>query len=327
MRRVRLADRLHERQWIATGLIGMAAAVVVYGLLTSVPVAIAVGICEAFMNAPLYIARGLIVQRSTPREMRGRVNSVFFVARNVAFLVGMAAAGLADLIDVRLLFVACGILLLFDGVLALVLPGLGQSTAEWRQVLMMLRAAPSAPGLGLGRAALLADIDRLSVHVPPLAGLNRTVREDLADHARLYEAPQGTVIIRQGEVSNAAYFLLAGRTAANRTEPGTEQGAEQVLEMHNAGDFFGEIAALTSVPRTANVVATQQTTLLQVPAPTLRHLMTDPHMHRLFLNKMTERMVRMDMVELPRFAGIDQETLRDLRTPEPQHVSEHAKAG
>ena len=36
---------------------------------------------------------------------------------------------------------------------------------------------------------------------------------------------------------------------------------------------------------------------------------------------MTERMVRMQMVELPRFAGLDQETLRELRTPEPQPVA------
>jgi hypothetical protein len=47
----------------------------------------------------------------------------------------------------------------------------------------------------------------------------------------------------------------------------------------------------------------------------------DPQLNRLFLSKRTERMVRMNMVELPRFAGLDQETLRDLRTPEPRSVA------
>src|SRR3712207_8869788 len=45
------------------------------------------------------------------------------------------------------------------GVLALLLPGLGQPTAEWRRMLAMLRSAPAVPGLGLGRAALPADIE------------------------------------------------------------------------------------------------------------------------------------------------------------------------
>jgi hypothetical protein len=42
----------------------------------------------------------------------------------------------------------------------------------------------------------------------------------------------------------------------------------------------------------------------------------------MFASKLTERMVRMNMVELPRFAGLDQETLRELRTPEAQSLPE-----
>ena len=47
-------------------------------------------------------------------------------------------------------------------------------------------------------------------------------------------------------------------------------------------------------------------------------MMDDPQINRIFLSKMTERMVRMNMIDLPRFAGIDQEALRELRTPEPE---------
>ena len=53
------------------------------------------------------------------------------------------------------------------------------------------------------------------------------------------------------EQSDATYFLLDGRTVASRVE----EGAVRVLEVHNAGDFFGEIAALTGMPRTASVLA------------------------------------------------------------------------
>jgi len=120
--------------------------------------------------------------------------------------------------------------------------------------------------------------------------------------------------VRQGEQSDAAYFVLDGRTVASQAP----DGAERVLEVHNAGDFFGEIAALTSVPRTASVIAEQPTTVLAVPAAALRNLMSEPLINRVFLSKLTERMLRMQMVALPGFGGLDQEALRDLRTPDPQ---------
>jgi CRP-like cAMP-binding protein len=79
------------------------------------------------------------------------------------------------------------------------------------------------------------------------------------------------------------------------------------------GDFFGEIAALTGAQRTANVVADEAVTLLQVPAATLRGLMANPSLSRIFLEKITERLARTSITELPRFAGVDQEDLRELR--------------
>ncbi len=292
----------------------MALGTVLLALSPSVALAIALYTIVGLLNAPSYIGRSLLIQRNSPREMRGRVSSAFLVTRDTAFMLRMGAAGLADLFDVRLLLLIAGAAMLGCGVLALLLPGLGQPTAEWRRMLAMLRSAPAVPGLGLGRAALPADIDMLALRLPALAGLSRTAREELAREARVYDAPAGTAIVRQGEMSDAAYVLLEGRTVASRDEG----GAKRVLEVHNAGDFFGEIAALTGVPRTATVISEQPTTVLQVPATTLRRMVNNPQISRLFLTRMTERMVRMQMIELPRFAVRDQETLRELRTPEPQ---------
>ena len=86
-----------------------------------------------------------------------------------------------------------------------------------------------------------------------------------------------------------------------------------------AGDFFGEIAALTGSLRTADVVADVDTTLLEVPADGAARddgRARDPA--RRCSSTMTSRLQRTEAADLPRLAGIDQADLRDLRTPRPQ---------
>jgi len=140
-------------------------------------------------------------------------------------------------------------------------------------------------------------------------------REALAAQARVSQAPSGATILRHGDTGDAAYFVLAGRAVAGIA---TEDGSYRSLSTLNPGDFFGEIAALTGAPRTANVVADEPTTLLQVPSKSLRGLMSDPGLSQLFLSKMTERLSRTHMSDLPRLAGLDQQSLRDLRTAQPE---------
>jgi CRP-like cAMP-binding protein len=80
------------------------------------------------------------------------------------------------------------------------------------------------------------------------------------------------------------------------------------------GDVLGEIAALTGSPRTADVVAAEQSELLQVPAETLKQLMALPQFGPLVLGKMQERLARSASIgDLPRFGRLDQQALRELR--------------
>jgi len=308
-----LSDRWREGQWLALSFTGMALAGVAYAFSTTVPWAILFVAISGFLNAPSSIARRLIIQRHSPREMRGRVNSAFFVSRDVLFLIGMAGAGLADVVDVRLMYLVSAVMILIGGVWVLFLPGLGQPAAEWRRLMSLLVKAPAAPGLGAGRAATLADLDSLAVLLPTLAGLTAEDRKALAAQGRVIEAPAGVRVVQQGQAGDAAYFVLAGRLAAGLPAP---DGTYRALSTLAPGDFFGEIAALTGATRTADVAADQASTLLQVPAPALRALMRDPAISRLVLDKMSERLARTHLSDLPRFAGLDPEAMRDLRTPQ-----------
>jgi CRP-like cAMP-binding protein/Na+/melibiose symporter-like transporter len=304
-------DRMREGVWITISYIGMAIMGIIYASLHSIPLAILFITISGFFNAPSSIGRRIVVQRNTPREMRGRVNSVFFVARDVLFLIGMGAAGLADAFDVRLLYLVSALILLVGGILVIVLPGLRQEGAEWRQSLRLLRTAPSASGLGMGRSATLSDVDTLVGLLPSLSALSSKERDSLLNQARVLDAPAETTLLRHGETGDSAYFILAGKVVAGIS---TEEGNLHSLSTMAAGDFFGEIAALTGTVRTADVVAAEPTTLMQVSAQTLRGLMSNPAVGAIFLSKMTERLSRSSINELPRFAGYDQQVMRDLRT-------------
>jgi hypothetical protein len=286
----------------------------IYAGVTSIPLAIVLVAISGFLNAPSAIGRRLILQRYTEREIRGRVASAYFVSRDVVYLVGMALAGLADVLDVRWMMFAASLIILLGGVLAAVLPGLRQPAAQWRRAVSLLRNVPVAPGLEVGRAAVLADLNRYAAQTPAFAELSEKVRKGLLKDMTYVEAPAGTVVLRQGEVSDAAYLILEGKAVAGREE----DGRDRVLEVLRAGDFFGEIAALTSVPRTANVIIEEDASLLKVPAATLREMAGYPALNRAFVGKMTERMIRMNMIDLPRISTLDQQALRDLRRPEPQ---------
>ena len=309
----KLGDRLREGQWLAISFIGMGFTGIAFSVSSVVWMALIIIVIEGFLNAPSVIARSLIMQRNTPREARGRVFSAFFVMRDTMFMSGMALAGLADVFDVRWLYLIGSLLVLGLGIWALILPGLGQPAAEWRRAIILLRSAPDRPGLGLGRALTPADFDRLTALVPAITGISQEKSNKLRANMTLHEVEEGTCIIRRYETSDAAYFILEGQAVAGWDD----DGITKVLEVLRTGDFFGEIAALTGVPRTANVISEQPTALIRVPANILREMSADLQLNRIFMTRMTERMIRMNMIDVARLGRYDQQALLELRTETP----------
>jgi MFS family permease len=309
-----IMDRMREGAWLAIGFIGMAVIGIIYSSLHSIPLAILLITVSGFLNAPTSIARRLIVQRNTPREMRGRVNSVFFVTRDLLFLVGMSAAGLADLMDVRLLYLISAITLLIAGLVALVVPGLGQPTAQWKRTLSLLRGIEAAPRLGAGRPATSSDVERCISHKPQLSGMSPKERAQLAADTLVAEAPGGKVVVYRGETSDSAYFILKGRAAAGYLK----DDDYVILNDLQEGDLFGEVAALMGAQRTANVITEEDSELLIIPSRVMKQLAQKYEgLREVFYTTISERLSQMD---LPRGVTFDQQLLRELRRSEPVAV-------
>ena len=306
----KLGDRLPEGTWLVVGTVLMGLFGVFYGLAPNMQIAILMVTITGFLNAPQSIARRLLLQRHIPRDMRGRVFAAMFVSRDVLFLLGMAGAGLADIFDVRVLVVVSSVVLIGAGLATQLAPGLGRPAAEWRKSFQLLRTAPEAPGIGAGRAANMLDLDRLIDLLPELKALPMDRRNEFLSGATIAKAPPGCAIVRAGEESNAAYFVLSGKAVAGIPDASGEISS---LSTMGAGDFFGEIAALTGSPRTANVVSEDFVEIMEVPATTLRALRSLPEMERLIQSKLADRLTRTQNADLVRLAGLDQRDLADLR--------------
>jgi MFS transporter, DHA3 family, macrolide efflux protein len=303
-------DRLPEVEWMVIAIVGMGAFGVLYGLAPNIQIAIVIVMITGFLNAPFGIARRTLMQRSIPRAMRGRVFSAFFVTRDVLFLIGMAGAGLADLFDVRALVVVSSIVLISAGVAHALLPGLRRPANEWRHALALLGTAPHAPTLAEGRAATMLDFDRLTDVLPELGALAMTRRTAFLTGATFHRADHGMAVIKRGDVDQSAFFVLAGKAVAGVPQDG---GNFRALSSMGPGDFFGEIAAITGSPRTANVIAEDDMELIRIPGPTLKSLLEVPVMEKLIDSKLAERLTRTADADLVRLAGLNQGDLRDLR--------------
>ncbi len=302
---------LPEPIWIAVGLAAMGLCGVAYAGATSIPFAILLVTISGFFNAPTSVARSVLLQRNTPRELRGRVFSAYYVMRDIIFLFGMAGAGLADVVNVRVLITFASVLLFGSAALALVAPGIG--IRSLRAARMRLADAGAELAGVTYRPATLVDFDRLIGGLPTFARLSPTQRAAFVRDATVREVPAGTRIVEHGDTASSAYFILDGEATAGIPDEGGYRG----LSTMHAGDFFGEIAALTGSPRTADVVTDTDTSLMEVPADALRATMSVQEIQKLVYSTMTSRLVRTESADLPRLAGPDQEALRDLRTPRP----------
>src|SRR4029079_19135743 len=88
----RYSDRLPIGNWLIVGYLGMGIGGVFYALSPTIRIAIFWVIITGFFNSPSSVGRQTLLQRNTPRELRGRVFSGLYVMRDIIFLAGMAGA-------------------------------------------------------------------------------------------------------------------------------------------------------------------------------------------------------------------------------------------
>ncbi len=93
-----------------------------------------------------------------------------------------------------------------------------------------------------------------------LAELNDAQLDHLLNFMELQRVSQWSAVVKQGEQGDAMYLVLAGELRA-RTMAGDR---ETILATFTAGDFFGDMSLFDHGPRSADVVANVDSTVLRI---------------------------------------------------------------
>jgi CRP-like cAMP-binding protein len=127
--------------------------------------------------------------------------------------------------------------------------------------------------------ALLAFVRELGDRAPAMGreALARVLFSDIphylfrrvSEGLRRRSFAAGEIVVTEGDPGDAVFLIASGSV---RVLVAGGHGRALEIRRLDAGDFFGEVAALSRTPRTATVVATTDCELLEVDHPALERL-------------------------------------------------------
>lgn len=115
--------------------------------------------------------------------------------------------------------------------------------------------------------------------------------------------PGGRNVFKQGDLGRSMYILMKGKCEVHRDDG---YGNFIHLAYLNPSDYFGEIALMVNVPRTATVTAVTTCILLELPLENLkRFLEVVPDCRRVFMPIVKQRVTRVfKKLKIPFFMAI-----------------------
>lgn len=104
--------------------------------------------------------------------------------------------------------------------------------------------------------------------VPVFVPLTEEELERLAKGSSTRVYAPGEAIVRRGQEGNSMFVIVRGRVAVQIPENDTLKTINELT----ANDFFGEMSLLTGQPRTATVIALEETEVIQIKKTSLKPL-------------------------------------------------------
>jgi CRP/FNR family transcriptional regulator, cyclic AMP receptor protein len=119
---------------------------------------------------------------------------------------------------------------------------------------------------------------------PLFEGLSDKELTEVAMRTEDLDFPAGKVLCREGESGSEFYVIMEGEAEVTRDG--------RKLATHGSGGFFGEIALVEDVPRTATVTATTPVRCFVLTRGRFLHVLDDfPDVERKVLRALAKRLV------------------------------------
>ena len=130
--------------------------------------------------------------------------------------------------------------------------------------------------------------------IPLFRNLTPLQLDNIGAHMTTRTVEKGEVILRQGEVADTIFIIIAGQVKVYiSNEPDTHR--EVIVSMLGAGDFFGEISLFDQEPRTANVAALERTHIQALSYETFQGVIEQsPDIARKVMSTMAARLRHAD---------------------------------
>ncbi|MDX1521644.1 MAG: cyclic nucleotide-binding domain-containing protein, partial [Anaerolineae bacterium] len=150
--------------------------------------------------------------------------------------------------------------------------------------------------------ALSTGVVRVLENIPILSKMTLEQSVLLANRIQVEEYKPGQIVFHMGEMGDTFYIIEAGEVEVLAPDMGSQPSG--VINRLGVGDFFGEIALLRAVPRTATIRAVKSTRLLAISRedfdqvvrkyPSIAHGVAETSSLRLLRDRQIGRRVDLD---------------------------------
>jgi len=124
-------------------------------------------------------------------------------------------------------------------------------------------------------------------HIPLFSSLTADQLRHVIERVAVREVTAGETIVRQGDRGGSLFVVVRGAVQVILDGP-----PRRKLATVSEGDFFGELALITDFPRSATVVATRPTQLLELSRELISELLTQsPEVLRTLLRFFRDRLL------------------------------------